>query len=260
MGDPHHHCALNVALYGASGKRWALTERGRNSLQRSASALSIGPSSLYWSGDALNILIDEVTAPWPTRVRGKVRLFPAAVTNQAFALDTEGAHSWWPIAPVSRVEVELDKPGLSWKGHAYLDCNFGAVPLEDDFTRWDWSRSTLADGRTVVFYDVSRRRGGDMGLALRFDANGEAGDLDPPPYQTLPDTSWKVARGARGDHGHPVRVEETLENAPFYARSLVATRLFGEPAMAMHESLSLDRFRSGWVQILLPFRMPRIAR
>jgi carotenoid 1,2-hydratase len=26
-GDPEHHCALNVALYGAGGKRWALTER-----------------------------------------------------------------------------------------------------------------------------------------------------------------------------------------------------------------------------------------
>jgi carotenoid 1,2-hydratase len=30
--------------------------------------------------------------------------------------------------------------------------------------------------------------------------------------------------------------------------------------VAMHESLSLDRFRSAWVQLLLPFRMPRIAR
>jgi carotenoid 1,2-hydratase len=26
---------------------------------------------------------------------------------------------------------------------------------------------------------------------------------------------------------------------------------------AVHESLSLDRFRSRWVQYLLPYRMPR---
>jgi carotenoid 1,2-hydratase len=29
---------------------------------------------------------------------------------------------------------------------------------------------------------------------------------------------------------------------------------------AMHESLSLARFDSRWVQTLLPFRMPRSAR
>ncbi len=249
-----------MALYGAGGKRWALTERGRESLQRSESALSIGPSSLHWSGDVLEILIDEVTAPIPTRIRGKVRLFPAAVTGEAFHLDAQARHAWWPIAPVSRVEVELDKPGLSWKGHGYLDTNFGAVPLENDFTRWDWSRSTMADGRTVIFYDVTHRPGGDKSLALRFDHNGERGDVDPPPYQLLPHTSWKVARGARGDHGHAVRVEETLEDSPFYARSLLDTQLYGERAVAMHESLCLDRFRSAWVQVLLPFRMPRLAR
>jgi len=33
--------------------------------------------------------------------------------------------------------------------------------------------------------------------------------------------------------------------------------LLGESVTAMHESLSLDRFRARWVQMLLPFRMPR---
>ena len=52
---------------------------------------------------------------------------------------------------------------------------------------------------------------------------------------------------------------QTLEDGPFYARSLLDTRLLGEPAMAVHESLSLQRFRAPWVQVLLPFRMPRRA-
>jgi carotenoid 1,2-hydratase len=30
--------------------------------------------------------------------------------------------------------------------------------------------------------------------------------------------------------------------------------------VAMHESLSLDRFMRPWVQAMLPFRMPRRAR
>ena len=51
-----------------------------------------------------------------------------------------------------------------------------------------------------------------------------------------------------------------LEDTPFYARSLLATTLLGEPVTAVHESLSMLRFRQRWVQYLLPFRMPRRAR
>jgi carotenoid 1,2-hydratase len=52
-------------------------------------------------------------------------------------------------------------------------------------------------------------------------------------------------------------VISTLEDTPFYARSVVRTRLLGEPVTAMHESLSLDRFSALWVQAMLPFRIPR---
>jgi carotenoid 1,2-hydratase len=52
-------------------------------------------------------------------------------------------------------------------------------------------------------------------------------------------------------------VRQTLEDGPFYARSILSTRVFGEDVPAMHESLSLDRFRKPWVQAMLPFRMPR---
>jgi carotenoid 1,2-hydratase len=38
----------------------------------------------------------------------------------------------------------------------------------------------------------------------------------------------------------------------------VAARWSGHDVTAMHESLSLDRFDSRWVQTLLPFRMPRL--
>jgi len=42
-----------------------------------------------------------------------------------------------------------------------------------------------------------------------------------------------------------------------YARATIATRLFGEEALAVHETLSLDRFAQPWVRCMLPFRMPR---
>jgi carotenoid 1,2-hydratase len=52
---------------------------------------------------------------------------------------------------------------------------------------------------------------------------------------------------------------QTLEDSPFYTRSVLSTHLLGEPATAMHESLSLDRFSTAWVQLMVPFRMPRAA-
>ena len=73
----------------------------------------------------------------------------------------------------------------------------------------------------------------------------------------MPSTLWRVARGGRTDEGTPLRVLQTLTDAPFYARSLVDAQWLGERVTAMHESLSLARFDSAWVQAMLPFRMPR---
>ena len=255
-GDPLHHCALNVVLYGGRGKRWALTERGRDAVRRDATNLAIGPSALSWDGDALTIRIDEVTAPVPSRIRGVVRVHPAALTGQGFTLDDAGRHRWSPIAPRSRVEVELSSPALRWSGDGYLDTNDGDRALEDDFTTWDWCRAPM-EGGAAILYNASRRVGGDQSLALRVDAAGAVERVAPPPPASLPDTLWRMRRDTRADAGHAPRVRRTLEDTPFYARSLIDTRLFSRDVTAVHESLSLDRFRAPWVQAMLPFRIPR---
>jgi carotenoid 1,2-hydratase len=250
---------LNVALYG-NRKRWALTERGRGDLERSAAALRLGPSSLSWEADALTFRIDEVTAPLPSRIRGQVRLYPTAIAACLLALDAEGRHHWQPIAPRAQVEVELDQPGLRWTGVGYLDSNRGDAPIEQAFKGWHWSRSCLAGGDTVVLYDVARRAGDECNLALRFDARGGCHDFAAPPRVSLPRTLWGIARATRAEVGKSAPVIQTMEDTPFYARSMLSTRLFGEPVTAVHESLDLDRFRTPWVRALLPFRMPRMAR
>jgi carotenoid 1,2-hydratase len=256
-GDPENHVALNVALYGAGGKRWALTERGRDALQRDAHHFHIGPSSLDWDGTTLTISIREVTTPLPGRIRGVVRVHPAALVEEAFSLDGAGEHTWRPIAPVSRVEVDLDHPHLSWSGKGYFDWNSGSVPLEQSFARWDWSRASTADGTTIL-YDVNERDGGSRSLAVRIGATGEVTHIPAPPRVTLaPTRIWRIARGTRNDAAAPAPHVETLEDTPFYARSLVMAQIDGVPAHAMHESLSLDRFRTPIVQMMLPFRMPR---
>ena len=258
--DPLQHAAVNVALYGVDGRRWTMTERGAARVQRDANTLAIGPSRLDWRDGALTIDIDERSAPWGQAVRGRIRVVPESIHDERFELDAAGRHVWMPIAPCARVEVDLAQPASRWSGHAYLDANQGAAALEADFRRWHWSRAHAADGSTTVLYDVERRDAGRFGLALRFtSASGQSDPIEAPPIAPLPPSAWRIERATRSDAGKPPRILRSLEDGPFYARSLVECTLAGKPALAMHESLDLSRFASPWVQAMLPFRMPRRA-
>jgi carotenoid 1,2-hydratase len=261
-GDPHDHIALNVALYGP-GRRWTMTERGRGQLQRSARELSIGPSRVHWDGQSLRIDIDEIGMPLPRRVRGQVRVHPQGLSHFVAPLDAQARHRWGPIAPCARIEVDLDRPSLRWRGHAYLDSNEGDEPVDRAFREWDWSRALLADGSTAVVYDV-RERGSDGAapprlIAQRFAADGRSQAFAPPPRQALPRSAWRIERATRADADMPAHVLHTLEDTPFYARSLVSCGLLGERVTAMHESLNVPRLVSLPVQCMLPCRMPRRA-
>jgi carotenoid 1,2-hydratase len=238
-----------------------MTERGAGRLRRDASALNIGPSTVAWTGDSVSLRIDEVCAPVPRRIRGRITLRPTALGSRCFSLDPAGRHRWTPFAPCAHVSVDLDEPALRWTGAAYLDSNAGDEPLEAAFRRWTWSRAGVADG-TVVLYDVTRRgatagRDQAAGMALHFAADGRHEPVELPPVVRLPSTGWRIARTTRAEAGHTAHVVDTLEDAPFYSRSVLQTRLLGSNAAAIHESLDLDRFDSRWVQCLLPFRMPR---
>ena len=54
-------------------------------------------------------------------------------------------------------------------------------------------------------------------------------------------------------------VVETLEDTPFYARSVIEAEILGHRVTAMHESLDMRRFCAPVVQAMLPFRMPRVG-
>ncbi len=248
---------MNVAVYGAGHKRWAMTERASRFVERERTSIAVGPSSLAWDGSVLEARIDERTVPFPSRIRGRIRFEPVALAGSPFQLDAAGLHGWHPWAPRARVEVSLDRPALRFRGDAYLDSNWGAEPLEDGFERWHWSRATDADGGTTVFYDGERRDGSPFSLALRFDG-AEVEAIEAPPSQRLPSTLvWRIPRESRGVRQHSGSIT-TLEDSPFYARSVLSFELPGRPpAPGVHETLSLQRFRRPWVQALLPFRMPR---
>jgi len=257
--NPLDHCAVNIALYGPGrSKRWAMTERGQAGLERSADTLRIGPSQLHWDGNALTVDLAEITVPFPSKIRGTIRVHPRGLADHCSVIDGNGQHRWQPIAPFARVDVHLDSPAIRWTGEGYFDSNQGDAPIEDSIEQWNWSRSSLRDG-TAVIYDIAARNGEKSALNLRFDRHGNVLEFEPIRRITLPKTGWRIARATRADADN-ASVVRTLEDTPFYSRSVIHSRLYGEDTTGIHESLDLSRFRRPIVQAMLPFRMPRVRR
>ena len=256
--EPLNHCAINVALYGRKHQRWTMTERSKRFVKRDKNTFEVGPSSMRWEDGALVIDIHEISAPLPRRVHGRVRLRPQGLFSESFNLDDAGRHRWGPIAPVAQVEVEMQHPDLRWSGQGYFDHNKGDEPLEDAFSSWDWSRAH-AGSDTLIHYDALTKNGATRTLGLRFVPNGEIESIPSPPSQPLRKTLWRIDRNVRCEPGARPSVVKTLEDTPFYARSIVQTNLGGEELHGVHERLRLDRFCAPIVQGMLPFRMPRVS-
>ncbi|GAB5348316.1 hydroxyneurosporene dehydrogenase [Alteriqipengyuania sp. 357] len=238
-----------------------MTERGRGDVEQGRDILSLGPSSVRWTGQALEIDIVEqdkrLGIPWQRPVRGRVRVIPEALNPVSFALDPAEKHHWHCLAPRARIEVEMHEPEVRWTGRAYLDSNFGAESLEEGFDVWHWSRAHMKEG-AMVCYEGKRSDGSRFASAIRFDAYGLPQQAELPLTAPLPNTAWQMERRTRGDRGH-ASVIKTWEDSPFYARSTLSSRLCGEQVVAVQESLDMRRFSSPIVQFMLPYRMPRVA-
>ena len=255
--EPFNHISINVGLY-SRGTRWAMTERGAGALERSADHFRVGPSSMAWRSGELVIDVNEIAVPHLARIRGRIRVIPAAMTDIEVPLDEDG-HVWRPFAPVSDIEVDLDLPGWTWRGHGYLDGNFGSRALERDFLTWTWGRYPRARGATT-YYDAERRDGSKLGVALDFSDDGRVTAATAPPVAKIGRTFWQLNRHTRADAGHRPRQVKAMLDVPFYSRSMVRTRIEGEDTVGVHEMLDLNRFVNPLNQMLLPLRMPRRRR
>lgn len=245
--------AMNVALRSGGASRWALTERGRAAVSRAADHVAIGSSAITHENGRIVARIDERSAPWRERVRGVVRLTPLAASDLVVDLDPGGIHTWSPRIPIARIEVDFEEPRVRFRGTGYLDMNQGAAPLEDTFASWSWSR--VSDGeRVAVAYDVALRDGGVRARAFAGASGHDLRDAEHEAVVALPTTRFGLARSARGETD-AISLVRTLEDGPFYARSVLRTTLGGRHALGMHETVSLDRFRAAWVRFLVPFRM-----
>lgn len=235
-----------------------MTERGRRFVNRDATNFQVGPSDLSWNGDSLEINIKERAVPFGQKVSGKVVVYPEQLFNYSVPLDQGGKHRWGPLAPTSRVDVTFTDPDLKWSGHAYLDSNEGDEPINRPFLEWDWARALLKDQSTAVIYDVREKNGVEKLLALKFNIDGSVTDFEIGDRQPLPKTMWRIQRHIRSDQNNP-NVIQDLEDTPFYSRSVLKSHWLGEDLTCMHETLDVPRFSSPIVQMMLPWRMPRLT-
>jgi len=248
-----NHVALNVALYGEK-RGWAMTERGASALDRDRDRLVIGPSAMRWEGCDLVISVQEWGFPLPRRLVGEIRVTPQVWGGQAFVLNEQGQHLWHPVSPLASVRLDFERPDLSWRGTGYLDHNRGDRPIAEGFEDWNWQRAAHENG-ALVAYSGTRRDGRNFGFCVDFGRDGVEREQVLPPGQMLPRTLWRVPRIAHGEAG--TKLLKTLEDTPFYSRSIIEMAHIGRRLEAVQESLSLTRLTRPIVQAMLPFRMPR---
>ncbi len=258
--DPLQFAALNLSIRSPGKALWVMNERAIVAADRSPLHLQLGASSsVGWRGDHLHWQFAERTKPFFQRmapqVRGEIRLTPQVLHSATAQLDGRGAHHWCAVAPLSRFELTLTEPALHFAGSAYHDANWGTEGLERAFAGWHWSRASTRAG-TAVLYDTTAIDGDQRAIHRLFRADGTTAELPSGRRAQLSAGRWAVGRATRSDDGR-ARVLATLEDSPFYVRSLVGARWQGEQVAAIHESLDLRRFRSGWVRFLLPWRSRR---
>ena len=110
-----------------------------------------------------------------------------------------------------------------------------------------------------MIYDVRMKAGEDRVIAQRFFADGRAEPFEAPARQRLPRTAvWRIERHMRSEGDASARVLQTLEDTPFYTRSLLESALLGQRVQSVHETLSIPRLVAGTTRLMLPFRMPRV--
>jgi len=261
LADPLRFGSMHVAVYDRRGQAaWAFHERPIASVDRLPERLRIGHSAIRWEDDRVIVDIDERTTPAPRYnpfrrpLRGRVVIHPQTPPVPGLALDDAGEHLWWPIAPLSRIEVELSEPALRFAGHGYFDANLGDGPLDRDFYDWSWMRARIGDTACLT-YDVKLASKRTRTHAFRVTRTGEVEPIEDTWRAPLPRAFWGVRRHARVDALQEATIVRPLEDGPFYTRALVEARIGGEPAVAVHETLAAHRLRRRWVRFCTGYKM-----
>lgn len=257
--EPKQHLAINLALYGEK-RAWVFTETKAQAGDISPQALKVAGNTWRSTQDGVELTFNDRSVPWGRPVVGRILLRGARASNHgARVLRAEGNHHWWPLMAVSRIEVQMQQPRLSWSGPAYHDLNFGDEPLAQGFRSWSWMRRTQGAATDIAYLPQGRGPQATPEVSLRVHADGSAEARPLPARRTpLEPSRWRLSgEGIWLPPGRPsVRL---LEDTPFYRRCAWTTAGDdGRPVEVMHEALDMDRWRQPWVQALMRFRLRRV--
>lgn len=247
---PLDHCAVNCALYRDGGRlAWVFTERAGAVVEDRMLAIG-GSRFAYGGGGAVEIAIDERTAPWGRPLRLQLVLEPSAPPAPEVPVDGHGPHRWEARVPRARAWLALDGERLA--GAGYHDTNHGPERLGGDLPGWRWTRIHGPEATWISYRPPAPAR------ALEVTARD--GDTVVrtvvAPDEPLHRSGWGLALPARLAAG-PIQLPapSVLESSPFYARLEAAA---GD-LHAMGEVADFRRFHSPLVRWMAHFRM-RVER
>ena len=197
--------------------------------------------------------------PIPSQIRGTVRLIPdgahaAARSSWTRAAAIAGGRS--PPRP-GRGRAEQPGPALVRRRLSRHQCRRRSL-WRTPSRPGTGARASTRKGAAML-YDVERRSGAALALALRSTAPARSSSSNRRRSPLCRTTRWwRVARRTRADASHPATVRETLEDAPFYARSVLPPTSAGRASHGRAREPVARPLPHSWVQALLPFRMPRV--
>ncbi len=205
-------------------------------------SLRIGRSTFTRRNGVVEVVIDDVTAPWGRPVRARLRLWPTAPAVPPLRLSEAEAHFWQPLAPRARAWLQLPSGEVRESRAGYFDTNWGEVPLGGALPSWSWSRAHLSD-RTHIRYRPSGGRPLDV-----VAQDGETAAFSPQEEEVhLRRTGWGLRVPRELVEGGAALVE----SSPFYARAVCQ----GEGMEVVSEVADFRRFRSPLIRWMAHFRM-----
>ncbi len=90
-----------------------------------------------------------------------------------------------------------------------------------------------------MIYDLRQKSGVERVIAQRFARTAASRSRHRRGRSCALDVAHRAAPAQRA--GAPPRVRQTLEDTPFYVRSLIDAQLLGETVTSVHETLDLPR-------------------
>ena len=193
------------------------------------------------------------------RMRGTVTVDLGTMFDDVHALDAHGRHAGGRSRPVRERPCISTSPRCRWRGRAYVDMNAGTEPLEAGFRNW-----------TLVAGGCRRRRRASSTTSSSATAHGVAwrstigrtdrsGTSIADPVQGLPRTGWRVSRSTRAAAERPARVVAHAGRHAVLQPLAACLRAGRRDAQRDPRKRRSRPLPARWVQMLLPFKMPRRA-